>query len=475
MRVSGAAKLLWFTTIQVAVVPVIGWSDYLCGPQISLSLFYLVPIAATAWWFGRSAGLLTAAESALVAFAADYVWTGSEGLPIELWNTVTRVIIFFFAAAVVARLRADSDAGRDELRVTQEELARSHEQLWLLVDGIRERSVMMLDADGRILLANEGSRRLRGYTAAELTDKPFWSLAAAPADSEAPRRWLAEAAENGSCEFESWELRKDGSRFCSAGVLSSVRDAEGRLRGYSMVSQDVTRQREAEATVRALTARLIGAQEEERRHLARELHDEVGAALTCVRMAIEAASHRSGRTEPLQAALDAVGQALDQVRQISVDLRPSVLDDLGIVPALRWYLDKRPRAAGLQTQFESQLPAERLDPALEITCFRIAQEAVTNVLRHAEARSLRVSLERVPPADGTEPEGPSRGSARLVLRLQDDGKGFRPPNSGLGLSTMSERAALIGGTVHVRSQPGEGTEVVAELPLRPRAREGHAS
>lgn len=408
-------------------------------------------------------GLATAVESTCAAFTADYVWAGPESLPVGVWNTLTRMIIFFAAAGVAARLRSDSDAGRDELRTTREELARSHEQLRLLVDGIRERSVMMLDAKGIILLANEGSHRLRGLAPDELVGRPFWALAASAGGAEALRRWLAEAASRGSCEFDLWELRKDGTRFCSAGVLSPVRDSAGRLRGYSMVTQDVTRQREAEATVRSLTARLIGAQEEERRHLARELHDEVGAVLTCVRMSLEAAGRRGGRAEELQGALDAVGQALEQVRQLSVDLRPSVLDDLGVVPALRWYLDKRPRSAGLKTEFESSMPEQRLDPAVEITCFRIAQEAVTNVLRHAGASSLRVSLELA--------------GGQLQLRVKDDGRGFEPAGAGrssLGLSAMSERASLIGGTLRVLSRPGEGTEVIAELPVAAHAREGAA-
>jgi signal transduction histidine kinase len=313
----------------------IGWSDYICGPEISLSLFYLVPITATAWWFGRIAGIVTAVESAVAAFTADYVWAGPEVLPVEIWNTVTRVIIFFFAAAFVARLSADSEAGRDALRTAR----------------------------------------------------------------------------------------------------------------------------------RTLTARLIGAQEEERRHLARELHDEIGAVLTCVKMSLESAGRRrTGRSEELRAALDAVDQALAQIRQLSVDLRPSVLDDLGIVPALRWYLDKRPRAAGLKTEFETSIGEERLDPALEITCFRIAQEAVTNVLRHADAGALRVTLDR---SDG-----------RLLLRVKDDGRGFDTAAVGsasLGLSAMSERASLIGGAVRVLSWPGGGTEVIAELPVRVQAHLGDAA
>ena len=228
MRISTPATILWFVTIHLIVVPMIGWSDFVVGPDISLSLFYVVPITAIAWWFGRVAGLATAVMSTCAAFTADYAWAGPESLPVGIWNTLTRMIIFFAAAGVAARLRADSDAGRDELRTTREELARSHEQLRLLVDGIRERSVMMLDAKGIILLANEGSHRLRGLAADELVGRPFWTLAASAGGAEALRRWLAEAASRGSCEFDIWELRKDASRFCSAGVLSPVRDGGGR-------------------------------------------------------------------------------------------------------------------------------------------------------------------------------------------------------------------------------------------------------
>lgn len=450
--------IVWFAAIHLLVVPMIGWADFVVGAEISLALFYLFPVSASAWWFGRLAGIAAAVQCAVVAFTGTYLWSGPESLPVLVWNTLSQVVIFFFTAVFVARLREHSDAGQDALRSTREALAHSHEQLRLLVDGIRERSVMMLDADGGIVLANEGSVRLRGFAAEELVGRPFWTLAASAGAAEGMRRWLAEAATSGSCEFETWEQRRDGSRFCSAGVLSPVLDPQGRLRGYTMVSQDVTRQREAEAAVRSLSARLIGAQEEERRHLARELHDEVGAALTFVKMSLQAAGSRDDGG-PLRLAQDAVDQVLDQVRRLSVDLRPSMLDDLGLVPALRWYLDKRARAAGLATEFESAVGEERFDPAVEVTCFRVAQEAVTNVLRHAAASSLKVSLDRA--------------DERLELRVKDDGRGFDLARAtGLGLSAMAERAALVGGSVRVLSRPGEGTEVLAELPLGPRPATG---
>lgn len=215
------------------------------------------------------------------------------------------------------------------------------------------------------------------------------------------------------------------------------------------------------AMIRSFSRRLEEAHEVERRHLSRELHDQIGQALTAAKINIDML--RSTMPADLAARLDENATILDrllqQTRQISLDLRPPLLDDLGLVPALRWYVDQQAERAGLQAKFSADPLADDIPPHLQIACFRIAQEAITNVVRHARAKNLTVELRRA--------------DASLRLVVCDDGKGFdvtsaearAEQGASLGLLGMKERAALAGGSVRVISSPGEGAAVEIVLPL----------
>lgn len=225
---------------------------------------------------------------------------------------------------------------------------------------------------------------------------------------------------------------------------------------------------------RVLVRRLLAAGEEERRRIARELHDEISQLLTVIQLALEP-PRADGRKAPAEtpaapspAAGAAVGthpaepdlervQALlsrtqEEIHRIIHDLRPSLLDDLGLAAAVRWYASRYLEPEGIAVAVEV---AEELDlpEEVEITAFRIYQEIVTNVLRHSGAEHVSVELER-------------RGG-RLVLAVEDDGVGFRPDagGEGAGLVGIRERAALVGGSVAIDSEPGAGTHIRLEIPL----------
>src|SRR6185369_5684350 len=142
-----------------------------------------------------------------------------------------------------------------------------------------------------------------------------------------------------------------------------------------------------------VSRRLVEVQESERRHIARELHDEMGQTLTVAQLNLQAALQApEARTvhSQLQVSAEAVERVLEQVRDISLNLRPSMLDDLGLESALRWYLDRQTALVGLQAEFHADTFERRLDPMVETTCFRITQEALTNVIRHAQASKVNV-------------------------------------------------------------------------------------
>lgn len=215
--------------------------------------------------------------------------------------------------------------------------------------------------------------------------------------------------------------------------------------------------------LQALSQQLLAAQEAERRHIARELHDEIGQALTAIKIHLQT-TQRLPEGRPLAGRLDEsidiVDQVLQQVRSLSLDLRPSMLDDLGLVATLRWYVARLAQRADLEADLEMEPDLGRLPAEVETICFRVAQEALTNVMRHAQAQHVQVQVRR---ADGD-----------LFLSVQDDGQGFDVAarrqhalsGGSAGLLGMQERVILAGGRFEIVSAAGRGTRVDAWLPIQ---------
>lgn len=228
-----------------------------------------------------------------------------------------------------------------------------------------------------------------------------------------------------------------------------------RLNRYRRLSEE--RQR-----FEALSRQLLAVQERERRSLAVELHDEIGQVLTAVKLRLLQLGQEGSlkRAEPvLTESLQSVDEALQQIRQMSLNLRPSLLDDLGLEPALRWLLDRYNREGGAAARLIARLGAARLPATVEVVCFRLVQEALTNVRRHAKARRVLVFLKRR--ANG------------LALTVRDDGAGFdvrtalAAASSGesLGLLGMQERVRFAGGLFTITSTPGRGTRLRVWIPM----------
>lgn len=219
--------------------------------------------------------------------------------------------------------------------------------------------------------------------------------------------------------------------------------------------------RDQEHTRRQLLQRLLVAQEDERRRIAQDLHDHAGQMMTALiiqlaQLASKAEEEGAVVAGALRHLHDLAQQGLDELRKLVYELRPSILDDLGLGPAVRWYSDTYVRAAGLHTEAHIGELGQRLPAELETVAFRIIQEAATNTLRHAQASKLEIRVD-------------VRGDMLLVM-VRDDGMGFDLDSSDrdrrtLGLHGMRERAQLVGGTLQVLSVPGVGTTVLARLPL----------
>jgi signal transduction histidine kinase len=202
--------------------------------------------------------------------------------------------------------------------------------------------------------------------------------------------------------------------------------------------------------------RVVSAQELERRRLARELHDELGQALTSILLGlktIEEAEKEEDRRARLAWLREEVVATLQDVRRLAVELRPKALDDFGLVAALERLADTYRDQTGLEVQFEARLDEERLPTEVETALYRIVQEALTNIVKHARARSVSILV--------------TRRDESVAAVVEDDGQGFDPagPEDGLGLVGIRERLALLDGRLEVESSEGAGTTLVAEVPL----------
>jgi signal transduction histidine kinase len=203
--------------------------------------------------------------------------------------------------------------------------------------------------------------------------------------------------------------------------------------------------------------RVVSAQEQERRRLARELHDETGQALTSILLGLRTVEEAGGEEEVRAAVAEVrelVRSTLQDVRRLAVELRPKALDDFGLVAALERLTESFTEQTGIAVGFESLLPAARLTPEIETALYRIVQESLTNIVKHAQAHSVSIVL------------GRKRDTVSVIV--EDDGVGFdpdRPREGGLGLIGMRERVSLIGGRLTIESRPGAGTTFVAEVPV----------
>jgi len=221
----------------------------------------------------------------------------------------------------------------------------------------------------------------------------------------------------------------------------------------------------AHAHRRRLLEQIVVAQEDERRRIARELHDEIGQGLTALVLQLSTAEENvhlpAGEVRSqLEAIRTQTSAVIENVRRLMLDLRPAVLDELGLVPAIRWCAESHLPPAGIELRITTLGLDERdrLPRRLELVAFRLAQEAVTNIVRHAEARHVTIALSRI--------------AGTLDIVVEDDGRGFdveplAAPNEGRGwgLAGMRERVALLGGTLSVTSRPGHGTRVSATIPV----------
>jgi PAS domain S-box-containing protein len=398
------------------------------------------------------------------------------------------------AAELEARQKAEAaatDAYRHELALRQE-----RERFKLFVDAVKDHAIYVLDPDGKVATWNQGAERIKGYAASEIIGKHFSTFFTEEDQREGkPQQELQRASETGQFQGEGWRVRKDGSRLWANIALTAIKGADGKLAGFVKVTRDYTERMKAqeklrqanaelanevlerlaaqkslehsEQALRELSHHLLRTQDEERRRIGRELHDSLGQYLAMLKLSLDSLNsmlppESADSTEQVDRCVRLAEDCIREVRTISYLLYPPMLEEVGLKSAIQWYLEGFSKRSNIQTKFELKEEFGRLDRDVELALFRVLQESLTNVHRHANSPTAEIRLSK---SDGT-----------VMLEVRDDGKGIPSGlleqtnrewlgSMGVGLRGMNERMRQLGGSLEIASTE-KGTRVIACVPAK---------
>jgi PAS domain S-box-containing protein len=441
-----------FTFVALAVV-----TDLLFRARTGFA--YLVFPMTT--WIALRLGRRGATTAVALVMAVATWYTLLDTGPFTAFSTLGNLFALQLFISVLAAKSMLFAAARSEAQTSRAHLRESESRYRLLARSLPDACVLMYDRDLRLLLVEGPAVAAAGFAREELEQRTL-------ADVFDEARALAlsvpfrMAFEGRTFEFEfpfrgrTYLVRvlplPDGAARASLGMALAL-DITARHAADRELA-------ESRARLQALSRQLLAAQEDERRRVARDVHDELGQALTGIKIGLSALRNRALRRPSLetdrrlQAVNDAIDGAIEAVRRIVLQLRPGVLDNLGPLAALEWEVQEFTHQAGLPVRLVLPTEPIHLDAERSTTLYRTVQEALTNVLRHANAKSVAVGLKV------------EQGA--LVLQVTDDGRGIaenelRNPRS-MGILGMRERAMSCGGTLEVRHAAGGGTDVVLTVP-----------
>ncbi len=360
---------------------------------------------------------------------------------------------------LVARpvLRPDGSVSGVVVRLTDvTELSGAQARYQDLFENAPDAYLSVDGQTGKVVECNRALERLTGFSAGEVIGRPVFALYH-PRSLAAGRAAFAEFQRNGKIDdLELEVLRKDGSVVDVSLHVTAIRDASGAIVRSRSIWRDISRRKRDESKLRELAVALQNAREEEGKRIARELHDQLGQAMTALQLDLgwlgrNLPPESTQAHQRLAAARALVDENLQLARRLSSELRPSLLDDLGLPAAIGWLCrDFERRAAIRCTLHVPDTPGALTEPQ-STALFRVLQEALTNVARHARAEQVEVRLDL--------------GPGGAVLGVHDDGVGISEGSPrGLGLLGMQERLRAVGGELEVEGRPGGGTTVRARLP-----------
>jgi len=477
---------LALTRLAVTVAFHLGSSTTLL--ELSTVAVFAVPVVVASLAYGLSGGLVTTGWVAVLCLprvveAATHHRSG------ELWAEVVQLMVLLVVAVLIGRRVTAETRFRDQADAARKARLRAELLYQDMFESTRS-PILIVDAEGNVVESNaaadhlfgpgggDGRRRLVDVAGPQVAALVLPRLVAdvVPDPADGTR---GKEAGPGDVDGDG-DVGADGDARLSGGddpvppVAFAVDGRQllyrptatpvgmpGTDRRMQVVFEDVTVETRRHDLMEAYAGQVVLGQEEERRHLAQELHD--GPLQTLIHLcrqidALEWTGEAAGGGSELSGLRTTVEETVAELRSIARGLRPSVLDDLGLVASLNQVVQEATRRQGFESSFEVDGPITRLPAAVELAVFRIGQEAVTNVERHADARHLSVRL--------------AFTGAGLGLTVADDGSGFDrdvvtsgDDSGSLGLPGMRERARLVGGRLQVRSRPGEGTTVTVSVPM----------
>jgi PAS domain S-box-containing protein len=333
---------------------------------------------------------------------------------------------------------------------------------------------VITNAEGSILWVNDAFCRIFGYSREEVLGQNPRLLRSGWHDNAFYQGLWQSLEQQGHWRGEVWNRRKNGEVFPEELSIQALRGPNGETLRYISIFSDITERKrneetlekqrrrleESEARLRELAGFLQTVREEERTHIARELHDELGQALTALRLDLgwlrsKCGSLGSQASERVAAALGVVEHGIVSLRRISEDLRPAMLDSLGLAAAVEHHVEGFSQRTGIPCKLSMNRDEFELEGDLATAVFRIVQEALTNVARHSGASEVGISIEQS-----------DSGAGGIRLNVWDNGKGFSDANGKktFGLLGMRERVTMLGGTLEIDSRPGQGTRIDCWLP-----------
>ncbi len=375
-------------------------------------------------------------------------------------------------------------------RIAEQQLRDSEERLRLFIENVTDYALIPVDEQGNVSGWNVGAERTFGYKENEILGLPV-SVFFTPEDNAVfeSERDLGLALTDGRAEFARDMVRKDGTRFWARWVTMPMRDSQGHLRGFAKVLRDETERKQVQEErerleaiereslavqvqsktheldrtkeeLRALAASLLTAQEEERRRIARELHDDFQQRLALMEINISRLRQNLPK-HPNETRLELnrlerdVSDVSNEIRRLAHQLHPALLEHLGLRIALTRLAEDFQNGGERQIRVEAEEVPEDIEIGTSTAVYRIAQEALRNIAKHANTATVTMSLAGGPDA--------------IRFRVEDDGPGFAPLqgqfHGGLGLISMHERARSVGGVLRLTTSPGQGTRIEVEIPL----------